>query len=196
MNLRFIILHFSEIIRRGLETIIRNHFHSDIIEGSEIDILHRENLEKDFLIVLAEESFLNKKQFESYLQTACKKFEFIEISQNDSIVKNSKVISLRTSSLQLIKSLKNIANEFNGSEKDEHEGEELTLREQEVLKLVALGFPNKIIADKLFISIHTVISHRKNITEKLGIKSISGLTVYAVVNGLIDTSKINIEDLF
>ncbi|NJO92945.1 MAG: hypothetical protein HC831_31265, partial [Chloroflexia bacterium] len=48
---------------------------------------------------------------------------------------------------------------------------------------------------KLFISIHTVISHRKNITEKLGIKSISGLTVYAVLNKLIDTESINPEQL-
>ncbi|QGY48204.1 hypothetical protein GM418_23920 [Maribellus comscasis] len=77
----------------------------------------------------------------------------------------------------------------------EHEGEELSTREKEVLKLVALGNSNKIIADKLFISVHTVISHRKNITEKLGIKSISGLTVYAIINQVIDTENINPEDL-
>src|SRR5690606_28213921 len=59
------------------------------------------------------------------------------------------------------------------------ENDELTSREKEVLKLVALGFSNKAIAEKLFISIHTVITHRKNITEKTGIKSISGLTVYS-----------------
>ena len=63
------------------------------------------------------------------------------------------------------------------------------------MQLVALGNSNKEIAEKLFISIHTVISHRKNITEKLGIKSISGLTVYAILNKLIDTNSIDPEQL-
>jgi DNA-binding CsgD family transcriptional regulator len=76
-----------------------------------------------------------------------------------------------------------------------NDSEELTSREKDVLKLVALGHSNKVIAEKLFISIHTVISHRKNITEKTGIKSISGLTVYAILNNLIDTETINPEDL-
>jgi DNA-binding CsgD family transcriptional regulator len=66
----------------------------------------------------------------------------------------------------------------------------LSEREVEVLKLVALGNSNKIIADTLCISVNTVISHRKNITEKLGIKTISGLTVYAIMNKLIATEDV------
>lgn len=62
----------------------------------------------------------------------------------------------------------------------------LSSREQEILKLVAQGNINKLIADKLNISIHTVITHRKHITHKLGIKSISGLTLYAAINNMID----------
>ncbi|MCK9639929.1 MAG: helix-turn-helix transcriptional regulator [Prolixibacteraceae bacterium] len=62
----------------------------------------------------------------------------------------------------------------------------LSDRETAVLKLVATGFSNKQISEKLFISIHTVISHRKHITVKLGVKSISGLTLYAVLNDLIE----------
>jgi two-component system response regulator NreC len=65
------------------------------------------------------------------------------------------------------------------------ESNELSIREKEVLKCVALGMTNKEIAEKLFISAHTVITHRKNITAKLGIKTIAGLTVYAVINRLI-----------
>lgn len=61
----------------------------------------------------------------------------------------------------------------------------LTAREIEVLVLVTKGFINKEIAEKLNISLTTVISHRKNITEKLGIKSVSGLTIYAVMNGYV-----------
>ena len=49
---------------------------------------------------------------------------------------------------------------------------------------------NKEIADKLNISLTTVITHRKNITEKLGIKSVSGLTIYAVMNGYIEADRI------
>ncbi|NJN25796.1 MAG: helix-turn-helix transcriptional regulator [Cyclobacteriaceae bacterium] len=71
----------------------------------------------------------------------------------------------------------------------------LSEREIEVIKLVAIGKTNKEIADALFISIHTVISHRKNITEKLGIKSISGLTVFAILNNLIDATAIDQDGL-
>jgi len=64
---------------------------------------------------------------------------------------------------------------------------QLSSREIEILTLVAQGFSNKQIADQLFISIHTAITHRKNITSKLGIKSISGLTLYAALNNLVDS---------
>jgi DNA-binding CsgD family transcriptional regulator len=65
------------------------------------------------------------------------------------------------------------------------QNEEISDREKEVLQLVALGLTNKEIAEKLYISSHTVITHRKNITSKLGIKTIAGLTVYAVIHKLI-----------
>ena len=61
----------------------------------------------------------------------------------------------------------------------------LTERETDVLKHLADGKSNKEIADKLNISINTVITHRKNISQKTGIKSVSGLTIYAVVQNLI-----------
>jgi DNA-binding CsgD family transcriptional regulator len=67
---------------------------------------------------------------------------------------------------------------------------DLSAREIEVLKLITKGLINKEIADRLGISLTTVISHRKNITEKLGIKSVSGLTIYAVMNGYIEADSI------
>lgn len=63
---------------------------------------------------------------------------------------------------------------------------DLSDRERDVLILVARGMANKEIAERLNISIHTVMSHRKNITHKTGIKSVAGLTVYALLNNLID----------
>ena len=65
-------------------------------------------------------------------------------------------------------------------------GEELSAREKEILVCVAKGMLNKEIADAENISIHTVITHRKNITRKTGIKTVAGLTVYALLNNLID----------
>lgn len=66
----------------------------------------------------------------------------------------------------------------------------LSAREIDVLKLVAMGYINKEIADKLSISINTVLTHRKNITSKLGIRSVSGLSVYAIMNGLISDNNV------
>lgn len=81
------------------------------------------------------------------------------------------------------------------SQKPKEESEHLSVREKEVLQQVALGLSNKEIAEVLHISIHTVISHRKNIVEKLGIKSISGLTMYAVMTKIIDPDTIDISKL-
>ncbi|MBQ8361146.1 MAG: helix-turn-helix transcriptional regulator [Bacteroidaceae bacterium] len=67
---------------------------------------------------------------------------------------------------------------------------QLSPREIEVLVLLVQGLINKQIADRLNISLTTVISHRKNIIEKLGIRSLSGLTVYAVMNGLVEANQI------
>lgn len=67
---------------------------------------------------------------------------------------------------------------------------DLSIREVEVLTLLCKGLTNKEIADKLCIALTTVITHRKNIQEKTGIKSLSGLTVYAIMNGLINADEI------
>ena len=66
----------------------------------------------------------------------------------------------------------------------------LSPREIEVLSLVAKGLINKEIADKLNIGLTTVITHRKNIVEKLGLRSVSSLTIYAVMNGYVDLENI------
>ena len=73
---------------------------------------------------------------------------------------------------------------FPDSQKEDNQ--ELSEREKEVVKQIALGRTNKEIADLLFISTHTVITHRKNITGKLGIKTVSGITVYAILNNIIE----------
>ena len=66
----------------------------------------------------------------------------------------------------------------------------LSDREIEVLSLIAQGFINKVIADKLNIGLATVITHRKNIMDKLGLKSVPALVIYAVTHGYVDINKI------
>lgn len=70
------------------------------------------------------------------------------------------------------------------------EAEELSEREKDVLIQVVKGLSNKEIADVLCISMHTVIAHRKNITRKLNIHSTAGLTIYAIVNKLVDLNSL------
>ena len=66
----------------------------------------------------------------------------------------------------------------------------LTDREIEVMSLIVQGYINKEIADKLNIGLATIITHRKNIMDKLGMKSVSALTIYAVMHGYVDINKI------
>jgi DNA-binding CsgD family transcriptional regulator len=190
MDNRFIIIHPFEIIRKGLWSILRETFHYEFILLPSLDDLKDySGLSHMQLLILIGDS-LYTPDSEVKIKTmlgSVNRIKIMRIGQNEAKPSStgitfemnaSKIIELVKNELDVCKTTKN---QFN----------ELTEREKEVLALVALGHPNKEIADKLFISIHTVISHRKNITEKLGIKSISGLTVYAILNKLIDTENID-----
>ena len=78
----------------------------------------------------------------------------------------------------------------NAKTADENRQESLSEREKEIIVCVAKGMSTKEIADKLFISVHTVTTHRRNISAKLQIHSAAGLTIYAIVNGLLSMSDI------
>ena len=66
----------------------------------------------------------------------------------------------------------------------------LSPREITIVSLVSRGHTNRQIAEKLFLSAHTVMTHRKNISSKLGIRSVSGLTIYAIVNNIITIEEV------
>lgn len=91
---------------------------------------------------------------------------------------------------QIQNQLKDIIQKIEASKGTPNTTLELSERELEILKDVALGLSNKEIAEKNFISPHTVITHRKNITRKLGIKTVSGLTIYAIINKLIGMDEV------
>ena len=68
----------------------------------------------------------------------------------------------------------------------------LSSREKEIIVCIARGMSNKEIADSLCISVHTVTTHRRNICAKLEIHSPAGLTIYAILNGLIDPKEVDL----
>jgi len=89
------------------------------------------------------------------------------------------VISKKISKLRKIK-----------PKEEDDSSESLSQREKEVVVCVVKGMTNKEIAGKLFLSIHTVITHRRNISRKLQIHSAVGLTIYAIVNKLVELSDV------
>lgn len=98
-------------------------------------------------------------------------------------------IELHDNRQKVINKVLNLLN--NNEESSQNESVDLSNREEDVLVCVAKGMSNKDISEALNISVHTVITHRKNIVKKTGIKSVSGLTVYALLNNLVEESEIN-----
>lgn len=82
---------------------------------------------------------------------------------------------------------------MNVGQDDENDQDSLSQREKEIIGCVVRGMTNKEIAEKLFISVHTVITHRRNITRKLQIHSAAGLTIYAIVNKLVELSEVKMN---
>ena len=97
--------------------------------------------------------------------------------------------------IALYDSVEVIAEKLNGLMKTEDEmqdsdAEPLSQREKEIITYVVKGLTNKEIADNLCLSVHTVITHRRNIARKLQIHSPAGLTIYAIVNKLVELKDI------
>ncbi len=94
--------------------------------------------------------------------------------------------------------VRDILRMHHGAHRSEHivpgavrpEAAHLSGREAEVLALIARGYMNKQIADSLQIGLTTVISHRRNIMEKLGIRSVAGLAIYALTAGYVDAGEL------
>ncbi len=107
---------------------------------------------------------------------------------NESILQQyDGVIGLFLSSEQIEKRLNAALNSLQEKPHNEN-NKDLSTREREILTAVAQGKTNKEIADEFNLSIYTVVSHRKNISQKLGINSISGLTIYAIINKIINVN--------
>ncbi len=79
------------------------------------------------------------------------------------------------------------------SEKDTSAHHPLSDREKDIIRLVAHGLSNKEIADKLCLSFHTITTYRKNISSKLNIHSTAALTIFAIIQGIVDPKEIELK---
>ena len=118
-------------------------------------------------LYINEEWLLNHAMVEDFLFIPAISYLERKFKQNDVSVKISKMISQENS-------------------------EQLSKREKDVVICIVQGMSNKEVADHLFISVNTVITHRRNIARKLQIHSPAGLTIYAIVNNLVDISSVKL----
>lgn len=190
---RKVILQFLE----GYEEELRKHFQ---IEENEVlpyvEKLLNDGVSKDFLIEDFEEEQDDVEEKLDDLKNLVMKSLPTECNDNQRVKLLFFIYSLQAdlachSTIEdyiLIPAVRILEGQETAKCRRERESLELTEREKEILVSVARGMLNKEIAYQYNISIYTVISHRKNITRKTGIKSVAGLTVYALLNGLIDVN--------
>ncbi len=196
MNNRVLICEPSEIISLGLSEIIQNLAKFDVVGRVDSpDRLNERILSSDVTLLIINPTLLGYSDRNLIPQLLKDHPSLNVMALVNSYIDNSQlkgyhgVIGINDTRLSIVnkinETIKNQGKQDKGSD-----DVELSKRELDVLIAVAKGMMNKEIADEMNISIHTVISHRKNITRKTGIKSVSGLTVYALLNNLIDENEV------
>ena len=195
-NYRIVIIEPSMIISTGLKTLIemRNEFEVVAIVADCVHCLERINhLNPDIIIINPSVVELKKRQHLEELFEDVKDTAFVALVYqyiDPEILKQyHTTIDISDDSDRIAQKLLH-AMEVLNTPADLIDKNELSEREKEILIALAKGKINKEIADLLHISVHTVITHRKNIIRKTGIKSVSGLTVYAILNNLIDINEV------
>ena len=194
MSPRIAIIDPNTLATIGLKTILQ-----DIMPIMQVDIygsfaeLQANNPEQYFHYFVAMNIVLEHRTF--FLERRNKTIVLTLGLDNATTLSDFHSLCVNVPEKQLVKSLLALeqhahANGRNLPPVQRQQTNLLSDREIEVLSLVAQGHINKEIADMLNISMPTVVSHRKNITEKLGMKSISALTIYAVMHGYVDINKI------
>lgn len=200
ISLKVAISESSSIIRTGLAVTLKRvqGFHIQTFEIASSDLLVGSiKLYKPDLLIVNPLYWLHQdinKLREETGVTSLKVMAIVTGMYDESITsKFSDVIGLYDTIEQLQQKFENLFN-VSDSEEVSEENETLSLREKEILTCVVKGYTNKEIASELFLSTHTVITHRRNIARKLGIHSAAGLTIYAIVNKLVDIKDVNPAD--
>jgi len=191
---KLIIVSHSFLLTAGMESLaleISGMLVDSVFTGTEKKLSEKIiNKKPDFVIVDPESVSSN---FIPFLRELNEEPEIIVIgliskATNDNIISRfSHTLNKYDNKFQLIENLQLIV----GKEVFTSENEQLiSKRETEILRNIVMGLTNQEVADKLFLSIHTVMTHRKKITRKLGIKTVSGLTVYALMNNIVDIREV------
>lgn len=189
----FIVAEPSYIIRKGLVNLINELPNTIVVRELEnaLKITDSVNYYRADALVVNVDLIEKLSQSElNSLKNIKDKLSVVTVSTSDMTVASkyndlvSKEIQISESKSSVLKKIREVIG-LRETQDAIPENSELSEREIEILKNVALGLSNKEIAEKNFISPHTVITHRKNITRKLGIKTVSGLTIYAILNKII-----------
>jgi len=195
-TLQVVIAERSQLVRMGLTGILYQTGCSlNIRETADADKLKIALKKEHVHLIIISKSFLHQCADEMIRQIQQRQKSCLLVLINDlpdvkNLLDYDDIIEFQDVERTIYRKLDGCMQKLSKYTHDSHQNDEISIREKEVLKLVALGMTNKEIAEKLFISAHTVITHRKNITAKLGIKTIAGLTVYALINKLIPSEEI------
>ncbi|MDO8898403.1 MAG: LuxR C-terminal-related transcriptional regulator [Bacteroidales bacterium] len=190
-----LIIEPSFLIREGIKTLLSQMEIAFRMDESDTVIhnLNRLIQKSNPGIVMINPSMMKENLLINRSDPELSSIFFIALVQNDLPDALSSqfdaLLHLCASKTELIKETEEILTKA-GIISSEKESNTLSGREIDILRLVALGLTNNEISEKLFISVHTAMTHRKNITRKLGIKTVSGLTVYAILNKLIKTEEL------
>ena len=195
VNIIVVVICRSDMLLTGVSEILINNISCEIIQihRSE-ELVDYPDLKGQILIVATEDEQNRSGEFIRKMLTAVQNIRFLTLNLANDDNYSNQTINLNDSGALIGFKVNEALKAFIPEQNNNYETE-LTRREIDVLQLVAKGYSNKEIADQLFVSTHTVISHRKNISEKTGIKSASGLTMYAILKKIIDVAEINPDEL-
>ncbi len=185
----------SFLIRKGLRSTLHSLENAEIVQSidNKDDVCKIVNHIKPDILIINPELLPNDCQDLKRNFTNGNKLSLILISDQENIkaeLKADGYINYLDGKNTILDLLQEILSEKNQNSLADKSSDAISAREKNILKHIALGLTNKEIADELFISIHTVVTHRKNITHKLGIKSVSGLTVYAILHKIISMDEV------